>query len=203
MVRSALRTVMSVGSAARKTTGQKCVTGKRSQTPARAEQVTVAIPARSTGPSGSKPGAKRHVHDLSADEDAVMFETISIDQVGQQRMQAFVTLQLDLKRDGRSTALRAKIDTGAQANVLPLRLYRVMFADWLDSQGRPPDNELKGLDVKLLSYGGTKITHYGECQLNCTYNGKTWNVNFFVTAATGPATLGLPSLDDFGIVTIN
>ena len=58
MVRSALRTVMSVGSAARKTTGQKCVTEKRSQTPARAEQVTAAIPAqldhldRSQAPNG-------------------------------------------------------------------------------------------------------------------------------------------------------
>ena len=156
-----------------------------------------------TRPSGSKPGAKRHVHDLSADEAAVMFETISIDQVGQQRTQAFVTLQLDLKRDGRSTALRAKIDTGAQVNVLPLRLYRVMFPDRLDSQGHPRANELKGLDAKLLSYGGTKITHYGECQLNCTYNSETRNVNFFVTDAAGPAILGLPSLDDFGIVTIN
>ena len=76
----------------------------------------------------------------------------SVDEHGEttdDRSQAFVTLQLDIIRQHRSTALKAKIDTGAQANVLPLRVYRRMFPDQLTAEGLPRKDQLKPSTTKL------------------------------------------------------
>ena len=70
------------------------------------------------------------------DTDPMVFETISMhmDSMGDVqkgvRDQVFVNLApRDVTRNGRSTELRAKVDTGAQGNVLPLRIYQKMFPD--------------------------------------------------------------------------
>ena len=58
----------------------------------------------------------------------------SINDDQKERTQAFVTLSLSIVKDKRPTALKAKVDTGAQANILPLRIYRQMDL---------PENSLK------------------------------------------------------------
>ena len=54
-----------------------------------------------------------------------------------------------------------------------------------------------------MSYTGTPIPQHGICSLSCTFKGKTIVTDFFVTEAPGPAIFGLPSLEEFGIVTLN
>ena len=141
------------------------------------------------------------------DADTMVFQTISMDSLrdsqSSARDQAFVNLQLDVKWKDRPTELRAKVDTGAQGNVLPLRIYREMFPSRVDADGQPMDEYIEKSSMKLISYGGAPITQHGVCTLTCTYQQTTRKTRFFVTDAPGPAIIGLPSLEAFKIVSLN
>ena len=96
-----------------------------------------------------------------------------------------------------------KVDTGAQGNVLPLRIYQKMFPDQVDKDGQPIRNFLEKSSVRLVSYGGTLINNIGVCTLPCTYQQTRRKTRFFVTDAPGPAIIGLPSLEAFKIISLN
>ena len=102
----------------------------------------------------------------------MVFKTISMhmDRMGDAqtgaRDQVFVNLALrDVTWNGSSTELRAKVNTGAQGNVLPLRIYQKMFPDRVDKDGQPIRNFLEKSLVRLVSYGGTLINQIGVCTL--------------------------------------
>ena len=144
------------------------------------------------------------------DADSMVFETISMhmdsmgDAQNSARDQAFVNLALrDVIWNGRQMELRAKVDTGAQGNVLPLRIYQKMFPDRVDKGGQPIRNFLEKSSVRLVSYGGTLINQIGVCTLTCTYQQTRRKTRFFVTDAPGPAIIGLPSLEAFKIISLN
>ena len=78
--------------------------------------------------------------------DSIVFETISMhmDSMGDAqngaRDRVFVNLALrDVTWNGRPTELRAKVDNGAQGNVLPLCIYQKMFPDRVDKDGSPSE----------------------------------------------------------------
>ena len=144
------------------------------------------------------------------DADSMVFETISMhmdsmgDAQNSARDQVFVNLALrDVIWNGRQTELRAKVDTGAQGNVLPLRIYQKMFPNRVDKGGQPIRNFLEKSSVRLVSYGGTLINQIGVCTLTCTYQQTRRKTRFFVTDAPGPAIIGLPSLEAFKIISLN
>ena len=154
-------------------------------------------PARSTSSSRPSGDRRTRVDEVTDDLETLVFQTVSLDSINddqKERTQAFVTLSLNIVKDKRPTALKAKVDTGAQANILPLRIYRQMDL---------PENSLKPITTTLVSYTGTPIPQHGICSLSCTFKGETKGTDFFVTEAPGPAIIGLPSLEEFGIVTIN
>ena len=142
--------------------------------------------------------------------DSMVFETISMhmdsmgDAQNSARDQVFVNLALrDVTWNGRKMELRAKVDTGAQGNVLPLRIYQKMFPDQVDKDGQPIRNFLEKSSVRLVSYSGTLINQIGVCTLTCTYQQTRRKTRFFVTDAPGPAIIGLPSLEAFKIISLN
>ena len=94
--------------------------------------------------------------------------------------------------DGRVANLRKKVDTGAQGNILPIRLFRQMFPEQADQTGRPRDATLKPSTVVLKAYGGTNIPHLGECVIDCRLEDRRCGARFFVTDTTGPALFSLP-----------
>ena len=154
---------------------------------------------RGRSTSSSRPSGDRRtrVDEVTDDLETLVFQTVSLDSINddqKERTQAFVTFSLSIVKDKRPTALKAKVDTGAQANILPLRIYRQMDL---------PENSLKLSTTTLVSYTGTPIPQHGICSLSCTFKGETKVTDFFVTEAPGPATIGLPSLEEFGIITLN
>ena len=149
--------------------------------------------ASSSRPSGDR---RTRVDKVTDDLETLVFQTVSLDSINddqKERMQAFVTLSLSIVKDKRPTALKAKVDTGAQANILPLRIYQQMDL---------PENSLKPSPTTLVSCTGTPIPQHGICSLSCTFKGETKVTDIFVTEAPGPAIIGLPSLAEFGIVTL-
>ena len=78
--------------------------------------------------SSSRPSGDRRtrVDEVTDDLESLVFQTVSLDSINddqKERTQAFVTLSLSIVKDKRPTALKAKVDRGAQANILPLRIY--------------------------------------------------------------------------------
>ena len=154
---------------------------------------------RGRSTSSSRPSGDRRtrVNEVTDDLEALVFQTVSLDSINDdqtERTQAFVTSSLSIVKDKRPTALKAKVDTGAQANILPMRIYRQMDL---------PENSLKPSTTTLVSYMGTPVPQHGICSLSCTFKGETKVTDFFVTKAPGPAIIGLPSLEEFRIVTLN
>ena len=90
--------------------------------------------------------------------------------------------------------LSTKVDTGAQGNILPIRIFRQMFPDKLNKDGLPIQGATRERSTQLIAYNGTRIEQHGSISLPCQYEKSGWHEEeFFVTSGDGPAILGLPS----------
>ena len=145
--------------------------------------------------------AERNVSSVDAvaeDFATLTFEVVEISDISTENIiTAQVQFNLD---DGRVANLRGKVDTGAQGNLLPIRLFRQMFPERVDKTGRPRDGTLKPSTVVLKAYGGTNIPHLGECVIDCCLEDKRCGARFFVTDTTGPALFGLPLIKGLNLL---
>jgi hypothetical protein len=71
--------------------------------------------------------------------------------------------------------LRFKIDTGAQANVIPYKTYRRMSVQ----------TPLKPGKASLYGYAGQRIDVKGIINLNCSYKGQRYQGTFYVAETPG------------------
>jgi len=82
-----------------------------------------------------------------------------------------------------------KLDTGAQVNVLPTSIYKVMN----------PRPKLK--PSCLTAYNNTEIPVHGKCIGNVTTpQGKRFNVLFVVVSTDSPAILGLKTCERMNLI---
>jgi len=99
--------------------------------------------------------------------------------------------------------LRVKVDTGAQGNTVPIRMFRRMFPEMLDAGGYP--QHLGNKRMILKAYNGTIIPHYGSFKMPCRSDVHPHykDADFYVVEADGPAILGLPSSLGLRLITVN
>ena len=144
------------------------------------------------------------VEEVSSDFDELLFETIRIDStdIDVERDEAFAKLSVNLLNiDHPNVVLKVKVDTGAQGNILPLRIYKNMFPDHVDENGFPTDT--KSTQTRLTAYNGTPITHHGICTIHCSYNDNGTEADFYVADVDGPAICGLPTLCKLKLVELH
>ncbi|KAL5017321.1 hypothetical protein ScPMuIL_006910 [Solemya velum] len=116
------------------------------------------------------------------------------------RDEAYACLDIKIP-DRANTKLKLKIDTGAQRNTLPVRIYRQMFPKRLNSDGYPTAGKS---DIKLFAYNNTEITHYGTVSIPCRFENSTWTeTTFYIVDVSGPAIAGLPTCEELNIVTMH
>ena len=143
------------------------------------------------------------------DFETMTFESIIVGNIGQQEGKGWtdevhVTVNVELQRNSKMvTKLNAKVDTGAQGNVLPVRLYRQMYPNNIDEAGKPLPGVLKQTNTILTAYGGASPKQYGTLEIPCEYEGKKTIAIFYVTEVHGPAILGLPTVLDLRLLTFN
>ena len=89
-----------------------------------------------------------------------------------------------------NTILTAKVDTGAQLNLLPYSLYKRLI--------NPP--RLYPPTYALYSYGNTPINAKGLTTLECTYRNIQYHLPFHVVDARGAIILGLPTCKDMSLI---
>ena len=166
--------------------------------------------------SRRKNNERRDVHDIRKEDtdDDDLFEELTISTITISDISAGgdfhsksceVYTYIKVKCSKRVQAnLKVKIDTGAQGNTLPVRMFREMCPGKVDLAGVPRRNAVKNRHVILTAYNGTKIPQYGAVQLQCRYNGhKRINTDFYIVDSEGPAILGLPSSLDHNLVTLH
>ncbi|CAB3999905.1 Hypothetical predicted protein [Paramuricea clavata] len=101
----------------------------------------------------------------------------------------FTTLRVNRKNNG-DINLKCKVDTGAQSNVLPIHLFRVLYPELINAEGMPRDGALQRSDVILTAYGGSEITQFGKILIP-------------LTDAVGPAILGIKTCRALELVSLH
>ena len=120
------------------------------------------------------------------------------------RDEVYATLNIELKnRPDIPATLKAKVDTGAQGNVLPLRPYKRMYPSNIAADGLPKRGRLENNDTVLTAYNGQPIPQYGTLRLRCSHAANKCEAMFFVADTPGPAIIGLPSCRDLSLVVLN
>ncbi|CAI9721422.1 Hypothetical predicted protein [Octopus vulgaris] len=119
--------------------------------------------------------------------------------------EAYTTIRIQKKAGRKRTNidLRLKIDTGAQSDILPVRLYKKMFPENMTEEDRVRKGILTPSDVVLTAYGGTRIPQLGKTTITGTHKGKIIKCSFYVTRTEGPAILGLDTCRRLNIVSVN
>ena len=104
--------------------------------------------------------------------DALNFDAVIIDSVERHQppleREVFATLNVSLDNTNRPATLRAKVDTGAQGNILPLRVFCQMFPQNVGPNGYPKPKSVKPSSTTLTAYGGSKIKQCGTRPIPCS-----------------------------------
>ena len=87
--------------------------------------------------------------------------------------------------------IRFKLDTGAEANVLPLNVYSSLKISI----------SLKTTNVVLSSYGNFKVKPKGRVELRCAINGRSEMLPFFVVPVQSTPILGLQACERLNLQT--
>ncbi|XP_075733513.1 uncharacterized protein LOC142775690 isoform X1 [Rhipicephalus microplus] len=89
-----------------------------------------------------------------------------------------------------NVSVELKVDTGSQANLLPVRIYNRMH----------PSPEMKQSSVVLHSYGGDTIKHLGVIRTEATLGDQAIPLDFFVVRKGRQAILGLQASERLGLL---
>jgi hypothetical protein len=150
-----------------------------------------------------------NVNNESSDEfDTLVFDTITVDSItpdsnSQTKDEALVMIDIELPNNTHNTQLRAKVDTGAQANILPLRLYRSMFPVNISYNGKPRISAVKKSTTTLTAYRGIPIPQFGTCEVKCSYRNNNTSATLYVTDVHSRAIIGLPTALDLYLIMLN
>ena len=139
------------------------------------------------------------------DFEALTFETIDVGKtkfhtIENNEIFTVININVGWKQ---ATALKVKVDSGAQGDALPLRIYKRIFPSNIGSDGKPKPGALVKSHSTLVSYGGHKIEQYGICKIPCWKGKKKVDAKFFVTADSSNAIIGLPTALALGLITVN
>ena len=111
----------------------------------------------------------------------------------------------DITNDHTKRIINMKVDTGAMGNTLPLRLFRQMMPEKLDSDGLSnKDVANKANNTTLLAYNKTPVKCYGIIDLQRDYKRGDWKTfQFHIVDVRSPAVCGLPMAEALGLITLH
>ena len=118
----------------------------------------------------------------------------------------YVLTDLDVKlptRPERDT-MRVKLDTGAEANILPVRTYNKMFPDRVLEDGTPDPKYLQPTHIEFECNKDSINRSLGCINLDIAAPGKKLiNSQFFVSSHHNQILMGHPSCDRLGAYTLH
>ncbi|KAG0720418.1 hypothetical protein GWK47_048557 [Chionoecetes opilio] len=146
-----------------------------------------------------RPQPHRAIHEVLAtavsDEEQLMFDSVRIcsNTTTGVRKESFVDVHVTIPRQPGSHSMHAKIDTGANGNILPLRCYKML----------PPGLSLQKENIRISAYNDYQIPHHGSVTMNIQHGSCECVTKFYVVETDSPIILGLPTCEQLGVVTIH
>lgn len=145
-----------------------------------------------------------HVYSLDAcqcerDDMYEQFAQTSFDAIKRQSkgLRFLQTLISNLPNLQGTHKLKAKVDTGAEGNTLPLCVFRKMSPHKVSTSGHTLSSATRKESTVLTAYNGSSIPQHGSIH---TYKGEWKTLKFFIVTLEAPTILGLPSLRDLELV---
>ena len=127
-----------------------------------------------------------------SDEEQATFYNITVSNlcIEDKRTEAYASITITCPQKTGQHNLLIKLDTGAEANTLPLRTIEQMYKDkWTDI--------IRPSKTKLSAYNGTNIKCLGKIDITCKGLSNKWSTQvFYVVDVSGPAVAGLPMCED-------
>ena len=133
---------------------------------------------------------------------AALVKSVRVSSVSESVKKRYVKFRVHDVLLRKSMLAELKIDSGAEANVMPLKMYRRFFPERFGKDGLPLKRFLRKSDRRLEAYGGVNVPHMGTVNMPCEYNGKKFMCRFFLCNIEGAMLLGLPTCEGLGIVKI-
>ncbi len=134
--------------------------------------------------------------DIDSAPNEIKLHEVQIPQKAQ-RTEIFTDVRLPCSAGKKRIAtVEAKVDSGAGGNILPVRMFEVMYPDKLDSDGKP--TSLLQTKTKLTAYDGGSVKCHGALHVRTEWDPlrgppKYTQAVWYVADTQGPALLGLPS----------
>ncbi|XP_063607727.1 uncharacterized protein LOC134782233 [Penaeus indicus] len=147
------------------------------------------------------------VHEFSQDDPKEDYFTVSSVRVAEvsnsNDSEALRSIKVKIPSN-KTGSMTVKVDTGAGANLLLIRAFRIMYPDLLDAHGKPK-TYLTNNHQNLIAVNNMKLKHFGSINLKRTFDKENWiDTDFYIMEQeVGPIILGLPSLRALGMVTIH
>ncbi|KAK7912921.1 hypothetical protein WMY93_013132 [Mugilogobius chulae] len=124
--------------------------------------------------------------DNSSGTEELFIDSITKTNEGESNEQAYADVQVGAQ----SHSIRFKLDTGATANVIPVRLFNRLFKHV----------KLTPATRSLSGYGGEKLDIKGTCELKCSRKGRHHSFTFDIVQTAAPPILGLRACLDLNLV---
>lgn len=96
--------------------------------------------------------------------------------------------KIKVKQKGLDTEIVCKVDTGADVNILNMKVARELKV------------KIRPSSVKLRSYNGSHINVAGETTLKCEIKGIKEPLNFQIVDLQAPCIIGLPGIEKFKLI---
>lgn len=184
----------------------KRTTGRKSALTKRRAQENTAKQKRRTAKSSHKKTSESGTVKSEPKEMYREFEQLNFNAIHQpkdERTEIITELKIKLPNRPGTHILKAKVDTGAEGNTLPLRTFRNMFPNRVDDLGQPIPGSTKKEHTILTAYNGSNIIQHGSIYIQCGHKDKWKTLKFFVVTTEGPTIIGLPSLRDLELISLH
>uniref|UniRef100_A0A803SS84 Gypsy retrotransposon integrase-like protein 1 n=1 Tax=Anolis carolinensis TaxID=28377 RepID=A0A803SS84_ANOCA len=129
--------------------------------------------------------ARQHIHELNV-------SNLMIGKLDEEMKDTQITNKAGWYADIsiRDCIIKFKLDTGAEANVLPFSIFSRI----------PGAKQMSKSKVVLVAYGGTKIQPMGAVEFDCITAKGVYNLLFYVTDCSTTPLLGRPACENLGLI---
>ena len=121
------------------------------------------------------------------------------------RREIHTLLAVKLSQFNKPSRMKVKVDGGAGANMLPVRVYRQMFPQNLNAEGNPKKGVLRPHKVTFTCYDSERVYVYGACTLQIRANTPAREYqdhSFFVVESERDILIGHPSSERLRLVAV-
>ena len=153
----------------------------------------------------SKGNSRKKFHEINEDEGEVMndlsdqVQALFYNDIHCNAVNARMHTTLKcVTPDGRSSDQVFKIDTGADGNLMPIKMFAILFPRMsLETLGRTINR-----GVTLFAYNNTPIKQFGMCSIKLGFKDR-WSVCKFFVVEHETALLGINDSEKLGLVNVN